>query len=423
MSESTQGCLGRLVEQPDLLDPVHPEVPDGAGQVAVRLQVGVPVGDQQPQRVDRPLGHGVPGRRVVADPDPPGLVQRLPDQARARAPDRPAPPGPRRSRRRRAGRRRAPAWPAPSAPPPRRPGRAVSASARSATVSANASSEVSRTGRSMPASKAIDDRAAVLVQHHVDQVVRVVAGQPADHQQVQVGADLLGADAELGGQLADRDARPAGDVRHQRQHPGQPVGRGLAHASPLAHAGPRRQLVSRARPAGLPGPAPERRSPPSPSGCRSATGPSRRPGRPAPRPRRPGPCPAIRRAVSHRCPSGSVTRSQSGVRRADCLRRSTAPCRRRPGRPARPDPHGRDSDRPGRSTLAATSASRSTPAGGRTAPARPTVFTGPVIRDSRNVRRSPRFSSCPMTYQRPRKETSPQGCSCRGSAGAVGSLR
>ena len=45
-------------------------------------------------------------------------------------------------------------------------------------------------------------RAAIIIEHDIDQVVRVVPGQPADHQQVQVGADLFAADPELGRQLA-----------------------------------------------------------------------------------------------------------------------------------------------------------------------------------------------------------------------------
>ena len=168
-----QGGLRRFVQQPDLLDPVDPEVPDRPGQVAVRLQVGVAVGDQQPQRIDGPFGDGVPGRRVVADPDPPGLVERLPDQRPAPAPGRPGPPGPRRC-------------PYAARPP-------TFSSLASAECTACASTRPGSLGQrpqghrqreglvggqpDRPFDAGVEgdrDGAAVVVEHHVDQVVRVV---------------------------------------------------------------------------------------------------------------------------------------------------------------------------------------------------------------------------------------------------------
>ena len=55
-------------------------------------------------------------------------------------------------------------------------------------------------------------------------------------------------------------------------------------------------------------------------------------------------------------------------------------------------------------------ARRSVPGGTSNEPAGPSVETSPWTRDSRTTRGSPRSVSCPTTYQRPRKDTTPHGC-------------
>ena len=58
----------------------------------------------------------------------------------------------------------------------------------------------------------VGDGHPVAVERHVDQVARAVAGQAAHPEQLQVLAQLLLGDAQVGGRLGDRDARagPAG---------------------------------------------------------------------------------------------------------------------------------------------------------------------------------------------------------------------
>src|SRR5947209_16952966 len=71
----------------------------------------------------------------------------------------------------------------------------------------------------------------------------------------------------------------------------------------------------------------------------------------------------------------------------------------------------------------ATILRRSTPTGRRTAPAAPSVRTGPTIRETRKQRVARRSRSCPTTYQRPRQDTTPHGSTVRAAGGSAGCLR
>ena len=70
-----------------------------------------------------------------------------------------------------------------------------------------------------------------------------------------------------------------------------------------------------------------------------------------------------------------------------------------------------------------TMARRSVPGGGLTAPAGPTGVAVPTMRDMRNTRGASRSASWPTTYQRPRQETTPHGCTVRFAGAAVPDVR
>src|SRR6185312_7990143 len=71
----------------------------------------------------------------------------------------------------------------------------------------------------------------------------------------------------------------------------------------------------------------------------------------------------------------------------------------------------------------ATILRRSVPAGRRTAPAVPSVRTGPTIRETRKQRVARRSRSCPTTYHRPRQDTTPHGSRVRATGDSAGCLR
>ncbi len=102
-----------LVEHLQPGDPVEPEQPPGLREVAPGVEVGVPFGLQQGQRVDDALGGLVAGRHVVLQPHLASAVDRLAEPGRApwRCRRRATAPRPRRPPSRRRWRPRA--WPAP----------------------------------------------------------------------------------------------------------------------------------------------------------------------------------------------------------------------------------------------------------------------------------------------------------------------
>ena len=76
---------GRLVEHGDVVDPVQPEQPDALDLAAPRLQVPVPVDQQQPHRVDGALGALVPAGHVVVQVQRPRCAPARPGRRRASA--------------------------------------------------------------------------------------------------------------------------------------------------------------------------------------------------------------------------------------------------------------------------------------------------------------------------------------------------
>ena len=70
------GGRGRLVQQHDVLDPVDAERPHAFGRAAPRLEVGVPVQLEDPQRIHGAFGRLIPRCGVVPQVECPLLGQR-----------------------------------------------------------------------------------------------------------------------------------------------------------------------------------------------------------------------------------------------------------------------------------------------------------------------------------------------------------
>ena len=83
--------------------------------------------------------------------------------------------------------------------------------------------------------RVLGDGDGVAGERQVDQVAGPVAGQPAHPQQLEVAAQLALADAEVGGDVGERDPGPGEQVGHEREQPGQPLGEAGTHP---ASAGP-----------------------------------------------------------------------------------------------------------------------------------------------------------------------------------------
>ena len=139
-----------LVEDRDVVDPVEAEQAHALHPPAPRLEVPVPVDEEQPHRVDGALGALVAGRHVVVQVQGAVALQPLADDGRAssRASTLTRPGS--RSRGVADGHRDLVQRP-PTASRSASPG--SSSRVLSATTSATASSVVSRSGRTMPAVK------------------------------------------------------------------------------------------------------------------------------------------------------------------------------------------------------------------------------------------------------------------------------
>ena len=81
----------------------------------------------------------------------------------------------------------------------------------------------------------VGQRDGVALELDLDQVARVVPRQAAQPQQVEVLAQPVLGDAEVGSGGREGDARPLQQVGHEREQPGQLV-HGLAHAASPARA-------------------------------------------------------------------------------------------------------------------------------------------------------------------------------------------
>ena len=233
--------LGRHRQHLDPEHAVEPEQPDRLRPAAPSLQVGPPLHDQQPHRVHVPLGRLVTAGHVV------GQVHPAPASSASRT----------RARTLRSAFRStstatwalgAPASPAAassfamvrlSAEPSARPGTdaswPTSASIRSATSSALASSTPEPQRPVHRLGLADHDLAALVGQ--VDRAVGV--GRPQLHapQHVQVVDQLPLADTERGRCLGQPDHLPADHVGHQGEQPLQPVRTGAGRrARPLIAA-------------------------------------------------------------------------------------------------------------------------------------------------------------------------------------------
>ncbi len=216
--------LGGDVEHRQRLHPVQPEQPHVLRAPAPALEVPPAVDEQHPHRVDVPLGGLVPGGHEVGQVHPAATGQRPPDVGQ-RALDLDLHPHLGAGRAGLAGRGLELEQGALQGVPvvqPRDVGQRAEPDQQGQRL---VDAEPQRPGDRVGVAE-VD---AAVVPVDLDQVVRQVARRPADEEQLEVLDQLRLGDPELGGDLGERDALPAHQVRHEREQPGQAVGGAGAH--------------------------------------------------------------------------------------------------------------------------------------------------------------------------------------------------
>ena len=233
-----------VVEHLGAHDPVEPEQPGRLGEVAPGVEVGVPLGVDDPARVDHPLGLLVARGHVVAEPDLPLLVggalqpgrqERLVGVRGVGAGVDPGCLGPLGGSGLELGQR----------PVHHLAGVVAGTRAQGPERDDQGGGlrggqperlgEVVRVGD--PDDPVGPDAVAVLGLQgrdvDVDEVVRHATGRPAHPQDLEVLEQLLRGDAEGDRRLVQADLAPRLEVGHQRQQPGDLVlrarGRGRRH--------------------------------------------------------------------------------------------------------------------------------------------------------------------------------------------------
>src|SRR3954451_4154497 len=206
----------------------------------------------------------------------------------------------------------------------------------------------------------------------LDQIAHLRTRKPAEPQHLQIRDDLLRPDAELLGDVVDPCAVVLSQVRHQGEQPLDLVTR-IAHTPATVRS---------------------RHSTPSSTS-------------PGPSTTASGPYDAISSASTDESAYGTCSRSQPSSYGSMAFARR----RRLTQDPVRARTFASDVGLGGASSD--TSDLRSVPSGTLNAAGSPTVFTSPVIRDSRNIRVASRSRSLPTTYHRPCQDTMPHGSSVR----------
>ena len=196
---------GRLVEDDDVVDPVEAEQPDALGAAAPGLQVPLAVDQEQPHRVDGPLGALVAGGHVVVQVQRPLALQPVPDDGErllagvdadrdGRDPVGGVPGGGGDLGQRAAD-------------------RLALGEAGQLEQGAQRDDQRDRLVGGQPQrpphAGGEGDPDAVALEGEVDQVAGAVAGQAAHPQQLEVAAQLPLGDAEVAGRLGRR-ATPSG---------------------------------------------------------------------------------------------------------------------------------------------------------------------------------------------------------------------